>query len=51
MKVEGHIYKPNAAMLCGIDENVFEVLIISSIYFIKEDIIFKGTHGRFNQAT
>ncbi len=43
MKVEGHIYKPNAAVLCGIDEDVFEVLIISSIYSIKEDIIFKVT--------
>ncbi len=42
MKVEGHTYKPNAAVLCGIAEDVFEVIIISSIYVNNDKIFFKG---------
>ena len=36
MKIEGHIYKRNAAVLFRIEEDVVEVLVISSIYIIKE---------------
>ncbi len=40
--MEGQIYKPNAAVLCGTDEDAFEVLEISAIYINKEEVIFKG---------
>jgi len=40
--VDGHTYKPNAAVLCGIAEDNYEVLIISSIYINGDKIFFKG---------
>ena len=40
MTIEGHIYKRNAAVLFKIEEDVIEVLVISSIYEIN--YFFKG---------
>ena len=40
MTIEGHIYKRNAAVLFKIEEDVMEVLVISSIYVIN--YFFKG---------
>ena len=43
MKIEGHIYKRNAAVLFRIEEDVMEVLVISSIYIInRTKVFFKG---------
>ena len=43
MKIEGHIYKSNAAVFYKIEENVMEVLVISSIYIInRTKVFFKG---------
>ena len=40
MTIEGHIYKRNAAVLFKIEEDVMELLVISSIYVIN--YFFKG---------
>ena len=37
MKIEGYIYKRNAAVLFRIEEDVMEVLVISSIYYNKQN--------------
>ena len=43
MKIEGYIYKRNAAVLFRIEEDVMEVLVISSIYIInRTKVFFKG---------
>ena len=43
MKIEGHIYKRNAAVVFRIEEDVMEVLVISSIYIInRTKVFFKG---------
>ena len=35
VKIEGHIYKRNAVVLYKIEEDVMEVLVLSSIYIIN----------------
>ena len=40
MKIEGHIHKRNAAVLLRIEEDVMEVLVISSIYIINRTKVF-----------
>ena len=34
------MYKPNAAVLCDIAEDVLEVVIISTIYIVNQDMVF-----------
>ena len=40
MKIEGHIYIRNATVLFKIEEDVIEVLVISSTYIINRTKVF-----------
>ena len=49
MKINGHIYIRNAAVLFKIEEDVMEVLVISSIYIInRTKVFFKGKYYDLN---
>jgi len=43
VKMEGQTYKPNAAVLCGTTEEDLEIILISKIYTINNQLLyFKG---------
>ena len=40
MKIEGHVYKRNAAVLYKIEDDVMDVLVISTIHIINRIKLF-----------
>ena len=43
VKIEGHVYKQNAAVLYKLEEDTMEVLVISTVYVINgTNVFFKG---------
>ena len=40
VKIEGHVYKQNAAVLYKLEEDTMEVLVISTVYVINRTKVF-----------